>query len=120
MNSEVKMATNQVEQIKDKENQIIGKIKEHGELIAALLSGLLIFGGWLLSSAEMNTTSITLYILAFCIGGFAKAKEGLEESIKEKNLNVELLMILAAIAFSQITFIPWDPVVYQTKCLYFL
>ena len=72
-------------------------MKEHGELIAALLSGLLIFSGWLLSSAEINNASITLYILAFCIGGFAKAKEGLEETIKEKKLNVELLMIIAAV-----------------------
>ena len=35
--------------------------------------------------------------MAFCIGGFAKAKEGLEETIKEKKLNVELLMIIAAV-----------------------
>ena len=72
-------------------------IKDHGELIAALLSGFLILGGWLLSKTEINTASITLYILAFCIGGFAKAKEGLEETFKEKKLNVELLMIIAAV-----------------------
>ena len=40
---------------------------------------------------------VTIYILAFIIGGFAKAKEGLEETIKEKELNVEMLMILAAL-----------------------
>lgn len=51
---------------------------EHGELLATLLSGLLIFGSWLLSKAEINTASTILYILVFCIGGFAKAKEGLE------------------------------------------
>ena len=93
MSSEAKMATNQVVQAKAKESWI----KDHGELIAALLSGFLIFGGWLLSKTEINTASITLYILAFCIGGFAKAKEGLEETFKEKKLNVELLMIIAAV-----------------------
>ena len=78
MSSEAKIATNQVVQTKAKESGMKGKFKEHGELIAAILSGLLIFGGWLLNNAEINTASITLYILAFCIGGFAKAKEGLE------------------------------------------
>ena len=96
MSSEAKMATNQVVQAKAKESWI-KDIKDHGELIAALLSGFLIFGGWLLSKTEINTASITLYILAFCIGGFAKAKEGLEETFKEKKLNVELLMIIAAV-----------------------
>lgn len=38
-----------------------------------------------------------LFGLAFLIGGFYKAKEGIEETIKEKALNVEILMILAAI-----------------------
>ena len=97
MSSEANISTNQVVQTKAKESQMKGKFKEHGELIAAILSGLLIFGGWLLNQAEINTASITLYILAFCIGGFAKAKEGLEKTIKEKELNVELLMIIAAI-----------------------
>ena len=97
MSSEAKMATNQVVQAKAKESWIKMRIKDHGELIAALLSGFLIFGGWLLSKTEINTASITLYILAFCIGGFAKAKEGLEETFKEKKLNVELLMIIAAV-----------------------
>ena len=97
MSSEANMATNQVVQAKAKESWIKDRIKDHGELIAALLSGFLIFGGWLLSKTEINTASITLYILAFCIGGFAKAKEGLEETFKEKKLNVELLMIIAAV-----------------------
>ena len=38
-----------------------------------------------------------LYITAFIIGGFAKAKEGIEETIKNKELNVEMLMVFAAI-----------------------
>ena len=97
MSSEANMDSNQVVQAKAKESWIKDRIKDHGELIAALLSGFLIFGGWLLSKTEINTASITLYILAFCIGGFAKAKEGLEETFKEKKLNVELLMIIAAV-----------------------
>ncbi|GAE94406.1 lead, cadmium, zinc and mercury transporting ATPase [Gracilibacillus boraciitolerans JCM 21714] len=39
---------------------------------------------------------------AFIIGGFAKAKEGITETITKKKLNVELLMIIAAIGAASI------------------
>jgi len=77
--------------------KIIEKIKPHAELIAALLSGVLIAIGWILDKNALSTASVTAYILAFIIGGFAKAKEGIEETIANKELNVEMLMIFAAV-----------------------
>lgn len=71
--------------------------KEHIELIAALLSGVLIVAAWLSDKNGAATASVILYIIAFLIGGFAKAKEGIEETIKNKELNVEMLMVFAAI-----------------------
>ncbi|MGN7177778.1 heavy metal translocating P-type ATPase [Cytobacillus sp. SAFR-174] len=79
------------------EENLLEKIKPHAELIAALLSGVLILTGWLLDRSGMESPSITAYLLAFVIGGFAKAKEGIEETIENKELNVEMLMIFAAI-----------------------
>ncbi|MDJ1631847.1 hypothetical protein QNN00_21695 [Bacillus velezensis] len=38
-----------------------------------------------------------MYILSALIGDFAKAKEGIEDTIETKALNVELLMIFAAV-----------------------
>ncbi len=73
------------------------KAWEHIELIAALTSGLFILIGWILSKNEMMTVSIIAYLVAFGIGGFAKAKEGILDTIETKKLNVEILMILAAI-----------------------
>ena len=75
----------------------IEKIKPHAELIAALFSGLLILAGWLLSANGGETASIIIYLFAFVIGGYAKAKEGIEDTISDKELNVEMLMILAAV-----------------------
>ncbi len=72
-------------------------LRTHIELIAAIVCGILIFAGWLLSKADMQTVSIISYIAAFLIGGYAKAKEGILDTIKEKELNVEMLMVLAAI-----------------------
>lgn len=71
--------------------------KEHIELIAALLSGVLIVLAWIIGKNGEANISVTLYIIAFLIGGFAKAKEGVEETIKNRELNVEMLMIFAAI-----------------------
>lgn len=79
------------------EENLIGKIKPHGELIAASISGVLIAFGWILSKGDSQTASVIAFILAYVIGGFAKAKEGIEATIEEKELNVEMLMIFAAI-----------------------
>lgn len=73
------------------------KVKKHHELIAAIISGIFILIAWVFSNQLLEGTYITLNILAFLIGGYAKAKEGITETIEDKTLNVELLMILAAI-----------------------
>lgn len=67
------------------------------ELIAAGVSGVFILIGWLLSHYHIETLSVIFYLLAFVIGGYAKAKEGIEETIANKELNVEMLMVFAAI-----------------------
>ncbi|MCM3585422.1 cadmium-translocating P-type ATPase [Mesobacillus maritimus] len=76
---------------------LLDKVKPHLELIAALLSGVLILTGWLLSKEDFSTASVIIYLAAYMIGGYAKAKEGIEDTIENKELNVEMLMILAAI-----------------------
>jgi len=76
---------------------LIEKVKEHGELIAAIVSGFIILFAWRMESTGLNTASVIAYLTAFVVGGYAKAKEGILDTIENKNLNVELLMILAAI-----------------------
>jgi Cd2+/Zn2+-exporting ATPase len=78
----------------------IKKWKPHLELIAAILSGILIFIGWLFAKGNLEVASVVTYIFAFVIGGFAKAKEGIEETIANRDLNVEMLMVFAAIGSS--------------------
>ena len=55
-----------------------------------IICGILVLLGTLLSSPF-------LLILAIIIGGYKQTKEGLMDTIKNKNLNVELLMILSAV-----------------------
>ena len=73
------------------------KISEHKELIAALVSGVIILLAWRMESTGQMTAAITAYLTAFILGGYAKAKEGILDTIENKSLNVEILMILAAI-----------------------
>lgn len=81
----------------DKKTRWKEQFQKHGEMVAALVAGVLILIGWGLSIVMSGPVINILFIAAFVIGGFAKAKEGIEETIKDKTLNVELLMFLAAI-----------------------
>ena len=80
----------------------IEKILVHKELIAALMSGLIILTTWALTPYIPRSLWIVLHLIAFTIGGYAKAKEGITETIADKTLNVEMLMIFAAIGSAAI------------------
>jgi Cd2+/Zn2+-exporting ATPase len=93
MNTELKVLERPIE-VND---SFFEKMKPHVELIAAITSGVLIAVGWTLEKIDWSTASIVAFLFAFVIGGFAKAKEGIEDTIADKELNVEMLMIIAAI-----------------------
>lgn len=75
---------------------------KHIELIATIISGLIIVSAWIFKSDLPHGMWIGLNITAFIIGGYAKAKEGITETIEHKELNVELLMFIAAIGAASI------------------
>ena len=79
------------------EKSIFAFFHEHKELIAALLSGILILTAWVFREHFSSTIWIVIHLCAFAIGGYAKAKEGITETIHHRELNVEMLMIFAAI-----------------------
>ncbi|MFC7061897.1 heavy metal translocating P-type ATPase [Halobacillus seohaensis] len=78
------------------------RFREHIELFAALFSGVILLFTWIFSNSITSYLFIILHIIAFIIGGYAKAKEGITETIQAKELNVELLMIFAAIGSASI------------------
>ncbi|WP_416828973.1 heavy metal translocating P-type ATPase [Ectobacillus polymachus] len=94
-----------LEQKQVKNNQtasFMETFKRHHELIFALSSGVFILIGWILDKQGATTVSIAFFVLAFLIGGYAKAKEGITSTIEEKDLNVEMLMIFAAVGSAMI------------------
>ncbi|MGY3718016.1 heavy metal translocating P-type ATPase [Sutcliffiella cohnii] len=97
MNAETKQMTTPIAMNNEEKVSLIEKGKQHIELVFAIISGVLILAGWILMNVELTAVSVPIFILAYVIGGFFKAKEGIEDTIAEKELNVEMLMIFAAI-----------------------
>ncbi|MEH1788814.1 MAG: heavy metal translocating P-type ATPase [Nostoc sp.] len=71
--------------------------REHADTLAALLCGLLLFLGWFALHLGWLGLAFLLLPAAYVIGGYESAREGLATLFKEKELDVDLLMIVAAI-----------------------
>lgn len=76
--------------------------KSNKPMVATLVSGALILLGILLNYQGMETLSAAVFVLSFIIGGFHQATEGIRDTWKNKRLNVDILMVLAAIGASLI------------------
>ena len=77
-------------------------IKENKPMVATIISGLLIMVGLVLTFANYHTIAALIYITSFIIGGFHQAKEGMQDTVQNKKLNVDILMVLAALGASAI------------------
>ncbi|TVP62398.1 MAG: heavy metal translocating P-type ATPase [Nodularia sp. (in: Bacteria)] len=71
--------------------------EEHSDTLAALVCGVLLFLGWLALHIGWLGWALLLLPAAYVIGGYDSAREGLTTLIKEKELDVDLLMIVAAL-----------------------
>ncbi|MEA5567025.1 heavy metal translocating P-type ATPase [Anabaena sp. UHCC 0399] len=70
---------------------------EHSDTLAALICGVLLFLGWFALHLGWLGWALLLLPAAYVIGGYDSAREGLTTLIKEKELDVDLLMIVAAV-----------------------
>lgn len=73
----------------------------NAEMQAALGSGLLMLIAWAVSGWS-EVFSIILYVVSYGLGGWNKAKEGVETLLQEHDLDVNLLMIAAALGAASI------------------
>ncbi len=75
----------------------LSQVKEHPDAIAAIVCGLLVLLGWLALHLGWIGLSLLLLAAAYVIGGYESAREGLTTLWQEKQLDVDLLMIVAAL-----------------------
>jgi Cd2+/Zn2+-exporting ATPase len=71
--------------------------KDHSDVAAAILCGILLLLGWLTLHWGWIELSLLLLPAAYVIGGYESAREGLTTLFQEKELDVDLLMIVAAL-----------------------
>ncbi|MCX7597039.1 MAG: heavy metal translocating P-type ATPase, partial [Fischerella sp.] len=71
--------------------------KEHSDTFAAIVCGLLLLIGWLALHLGCLGWALLLLPAAYIIGGYKSAREGLTTLIEQKELDVDLLMIVAAL-----------------------
>ncbi|MGQ8875016.1 heavy metal translocating P-type ATPase [Paenibacillus sp. TSA_86.1] len=74
---------------------------QNKEMQAALGSGVMMLIAWGIAP-YFATLSVMLYIAAYAIGGWTKAKEGIETLVKDRDLDVNLLMIAASLGAATI------------------
>ena len=75
-------------------------ILEQKQIRYTITCGTLIILGLAASFHGLNLVSVLCYLAAFLVGGFHSAIEGIQETFQEQHLNVDLLMVLAAIGAS--------------------
>jgi Cd2+/Zn2+-exporting ATPase len=72
-------------------------LQTYPEAIAAVTCGLLTLLGWLALGGNWIGMGVWVLLAAYIIGGFDSAREGLTTLWQERELDVDLLMIVAAI-----------------------
>lgn len=81
---------------------VLDSLKENKPMIATIISGFLIVIGIILMSSEAAATAPFVFVVSFLIGGWYQAVEGVQDTFENKKLNVDILMVLAAIGASVI------------------
>ncbi|XHX76977.1 MAG: heavy metal translocating P-type ATPase [Stenomitos frigidus ULC029] len=71
--------------------------KNHADVVAAALCGVLLLFGWFTLQIGWVGLAFLLLPAAYVIGGYESAREGLTTLFQEKELDVDLLMIVAAL-----------------------
>lgn len=75
----------------------IALLKEHPDTLAAIICSILVLLGWFSLQSGWLGLALLLLPAAYVIGGYESTREGLTTLFQEKELDVDLLMIVAAL-----------------------
>jgi Cd2+/Zn2+-exporting ATPase len=75
-----------------------GRWDKHGEVITTALCALFVAAGWLAARSRLGPLGTNgLFLVGCVLGGYRQAIEGTSTLVKEHELDVDLLMVVAAI-----------------------
>lgn len=77
-------------------------LKNNKPMMFTVISGFLIMLGGVLTYLEVEPVDAVVFLGSFLIGGYYQGREGVSEFVKNKTLNVDILMIIAAVGASVI------------------
>ncbi|VXD20304.1 Zinc-transporting ATPase [Planktothrix serta PCC 8927] len=72
-------------------------LQHYSEMIAAIVCAVLVFMGWVCLQIGWLGLAFLVLPMAYVIGGYESGKQGLTTLLKEKQFDVDLLMIVAAL-----------------------
>jgi len=72
-------------------------LQTYPELVAAVVCGMLILAGWIALNGNWQGLGVWILLSAYVIGGYESTREGLTTLWQERELDVDLLMIVAAL-----------------------
>lgn len=76
--------------------------RRHGEAITTVICGALVVAGVLVRERGPNGLSTGLFFVGYITGGYRQAIEGVTKLVRERELDVDLLMVVAAIGAASI------------------
>jgi len=77
--------------------EIAKLLREHSQAVLTAVSFVLIAVAWWCERAGAQAVAVPFYVGGFVAGGYHSAREGLSTLIREKDLDVDLLMVVAAL-----------------------
>ena len=76
--------------------------RDHGEALTTAFCALAVVAGWTLFRSGLHTAGVMALIAGYVVGGYRQARDGVLTLIRERELDVDLLMVVAAIGAAAI------------------
>ncbi len=76
--------------------------KDHAEAVTTTLCAVTVFAGWLLLHGGVHLVGVAVLIAGYVLGGYRQARDGVLTLVRERELDVDLLMVVAAIGAAAI------------------
>jgi Zn2+/Cd2+-exporting ATPase len=76
--------------------------EDHAEAATTALCAMAVLAGWLLLRSGAHTVGVAVLITGYVLGGYRQARDGIVTLIRDRELDVDLLMVVAAIGAAAI------------------
>src|SRR5579863_2603926 len=80
----------------------MGSWKDHAEAVTTALCAIAVAIGWLLLRSGFHAAGVAVLIMGYLLGGFRQARDGVLTLVRDRELDVDLLMVVAAIGAAAI------------------